>query len=54
MVMLRDGLTDAGRGQDTEQPVTSQDIAEVLAGALAPVQPFAAREVPEGRALPVV
>lgn len=54
MVMLRDGLTDAGRGPDTESPVTSQDIAEVLAAALAPVPPLAGRDVPDGRALPVV
>ncbi|MDP2350234.1 MAG: (Fe-S)-binding protein, partial [Chloroflexota bacterium] len=54
MVMLRDGLTDAGRGQDTESPVSAQDIAEVLAAALAPVPALADRDVPEGRALPVV
>jgi Fe-S oxidoreductase len=54
MVMLRDGLTDTGRGPDTENPVSSQDIAELLASALAPVPVLAGRDVPEGRALPVV
>ncbi len=54
MVMLRDGLTDAGRGQDTADPVMAQDIAEVLAAALAPVPALAGRDVPTGRALPVV
>jgi Fe-S oxidoreductase len=51
MVMLRDGLTDAGRGADTADPITAQDISELLAAAIAPL---AAREVPEGRRLPVV
>jgi Fe-S oxidoreductase len=54
MVMLRDGLTDAGRGSDTADPVLAQDISELLAAALAPVPALAGREVPEGRALPVV
>jgi Fe-S oxidoreductase len=54
MVMLRDGLTDAGRGQDTADPVMAQDIAEMLAAALAPVPALAGRNVPAGRALPVV
>ena len=49
MVMLRDGLTDAGRGIGSASPVTSQDIAELLAGAVIPP-----REVPPGRALRVV
>ncbi len=48
MVMLRDGLTDAGRGQGTADAVMSQDVAELLAGALAP------RVVPVGRGLPVL
>jgi Fe-S oxidoreductase len=48
MVMLRDGLTDAGRGQADPDGVTSQDVAELLAGALAP------RAVPAGRELPVI
>ena len=48
MVMLRDGLTDAGRGQGSEGAVMSADIAELLAGAIAP------RLVPEGRALTVL
>jgi Fe-S oxidoreductase len=52
MVMLRDGLADAGRGGDTENQVSAQDISELLAAALAPV--LAGRDVPEGRALPVV
>jgi Fe-S oxidoreductase len=51
MVMLRDGLTDAGRGPDTENPVTAQDISELLASALLPA---GERDVPEGRRLPVV
>jgi Fe-S oxidoreductase len=49
MVMLRDGLTDAGRGPDATDPVTSQDISELLAAAI--VKP---RAVPAGRALPVI
>ncbi len=51
MVMLRDGLTDAGRGADAADPVTAQDISELLAAAIVP---FAGRAVPEGRRLPVV
>lgn len=51
MVMLRDGLTDAGRGAGSEAPVTSADIAELLAAA---VVPATGREIPPGRALPVV
>jgi Fe-S oxidoreductase len=51
MVMLRDGLTDAGRGADAADPVTAQDISELLAAAIVP---FAGREIPEGRRLPVV
>ncbi len=54
MVMLRDGLADAGRGGDTENAVSAQDISELLAAALAPAQALAGRDVPEGRALPVV
>ena len=54
MVMLRDGLADAGRGGDTENQVSAQDISELLAAALAPVPAPAGRDVPEGRALPVV
>ena len=54
MVMLRDGLTDAGRGPDTANPVLAQDISELLAAALAPTPALAVREVPEGRRLPVV
>ena len=54
MVMLRDGLTDAGRGPDTANPVLAQDISELLAAALAPMPALAVREVPEGRRLPVV
>ena len=49
--MLRDGLTDAGRGQADPDGVTSQDVAELLAGALAPRAP---RAVPAGRELPVI
>ena len=51
MVMLRDGLTDAGRGAGSDHPVTSQDIAELLAEAALPPGD---REVPEGRRLPVL
>ena len=51
MVMLRDGLTDEGRGAESENPVTSADISELLAAAIAP---FGEREVPEGRKLNVV
>ena len=51
MVMLRDGIEEAGRGVDAEHPVTSQDISELLAAALAPI---ADRDVPEGRRLSVV
>ena len=51
MVMLRDGLDDAGHGADTENPVTAQDISELLAASLAPIPD---RDVPEGRRLSVV
>ncbi len=51
MVMLRDGLNDAGRGVGSEDQVSAQDISELLAAAIAPM---GAREVPEGRRLPVV
>jgi Fe-S oxidoreductase len=50
MVMLRDGLTDAGRA-DGADAVSSQDISELLAAAIAPNH---VREVPAGRGLPVV
>jgi Fe-S oxidoreductase len=50
MVMLRDGLTDAGRTEG-EDAVSSQDISELLAAAIAPM---GEREVRAGRALPVV
>ena len=54
MVMLRDGL-DRGRPRCRRRdPVSAQDIAEVLASAIAPVQELAGRPVPEGRSLPVV
>ena len=36
MTMLKDGLADAGRGVGTEAPIDSADIAELLAGSLAP------------------
>jgi Fe-S oxidoreductase len=49
MVMLRDGLSDAGRAAG-EDAVTAQDISELLAAAIAP----GGRPVPEGRALPVI
>jgi Fe-S oxidoreductase len=44
MVMLRDGLAEEGAGD----AVAARDIAELLAEAVVP------REVPSGRALPVV
>jgi Fe-S oxidoreductase len=50
MVMLRDGLTDAGRSEG-EDAVTAQDVSELLAAA---ITPFGERDVPAGRALPVV
>jgi Fe-S oxidoreductase/nitrate reductase gamma subunit len=49
MVMLRDGLNDAGRSAG-EDAVSAQDISELLAAAIAP----GGRPVPEGRRLPVV
>jgi Fe-S oxidoreductase len=49
MVMLGDGLTDAGRSGG-DDGVTAQDISELLAAAIAP----GLRTVPEGRALPVL
>jgi hypothetical protein len=54
MTMLRDGLTDAGRGADTENPVTAQDISELLAAALAPAPVLPGRDAPAERRLPVV
>ena len=45
MVMLRDGLNDAGRGVGSEDAVSAQDISELLAAAIAP---FGGRQVPEG------
>jgi Fe-S oxidoreductase len=51
MVMLRDGLVEAGHGADAAEPVTSQDISELLAASLAPIPD---RDVPEGRRLSVV
>jgi Fe-S oxidoreductase len=49
MVMLRDGLNDAGRSTGADA-VSAQDISELLAAAAVP----GARAVPPGRALPVV
>jgi Fe-S oxidoreductase len=51
MVMLRDGLDDSGHGAGTENPVTAQDISELLAASLAPIPD---RSVPEGRRLSVL
>ena len=48
--MLRDGLNDAGGAPARRGPVTAQDISELLAAAIAP----GGRQVPEGRALPVI
>ncbi len=50
MTMLRDGLSDAGRAEG-EDAVTAQDISELLAASIVP---FAGRNVPEDRRLPVV
>ncbi|MFI5225306.1 MAG: (Fe-S)-binding protein [Candidatus Limnocylindrales bacterium] len=36
MTMLKDGIADAGRGVGTDAPIDSADIAELLAGSLAP------------------
>ncbi len=36
MTMLKDGLADAGHGAGTDAPVSSADIAEILAGSLVP------------------
>jgi hypothetical protein len=47
MTMLKDGLADAGHGPGTDAAVISADIAELLAGSLAP----GGRS---GRALPVI
>jgi Fe-S oxidoreductase/nitrate reductase gamma subunit len=51
MTMLKDGLADAGRGPGTDAAVSSADIAELLAGSLAPA---GAPGVRNGRALPVI
>jgi Fe-S oxidoreductase len=53
MTMLRDGLTDAGRGSDASDPVLAQDISELLAAAIVPGA-ASGRVVPEDRRLPVV
>jgi Fe-S oxidoreductase len=48
MVMMKDGLADAASsGPPGAAAVNAQDIAELLAGSLAPTQPA-------GRALPVI
>jgi Fe-S oxidoreductase/nitrate reductase gamma subunit len=44
MTMIKDGLADAGAGAGT---VSARDVAEILAGSLAPSQP-------SGRELPVI
>ncbi len=54
MVMLRDGIAEAGRGADTTDPIISADISELLAAALAPAPVIPERAVPEGRKLNVV
>jgi len=38
MVMLKDGLADAGRGPGTEDPVSIADIAELLAESAIPAE----------------
>ena len=45
MTMLKDGLADAGHGAGTDAPVSSADIAEILAGSLVPGS-RGARELP--------
>ncbi len=49
MVMLGDGLTDAGR-TGGEDAVSAQDISELLAAAILPT----GRAIPAGRSLPVL
>jgi Fe-S oxidoreductase/nitrate reductase gamma subunit len=51
MTMLKDGLADAGHGPGTDAAVTSADIAELLAGSLAPAGTPGGRS---GRSLPVI
>ena len=46
MTMLKDGIADAGRGVGTESPIASADIAELLAGNLAPGVRGSARALP--------
>ena len=46
MIMLKDGLADAGRGPGTDDSVSIADIAELLAESAVPVR--------EGRQLPVL
>ena len=54
MVMLRDGIAEAGRGADTADPIISADISELLADALAPAPAIPDRDAPEGRRLTVL
>ena len=51
MTMLKDGLADAGHGPGTDAAIISADIAELLAGSLAPAGAPGGRS---GRALPVI
>ena len=51
MTMLKDGLADAGHGAGTDAAIISADIAELLAGSLAPAGAPGGRS---GRALPVI
>jgi len=46
MTMLKDGIADAGHGPGTSVPITSADIAELLAGSLAPAGAGGGRQLP--------
>jgi Fe-S oxidoreductase len=46
MTMLKDGIADAGRGAGMDGAIASADIAELLAGSLAPAGRGGARELP--------
>ncbi|MHB8398448.1 MAG: heterodisulfide reductase-related iron-sulfur binding cluster [Candidatus Limnocylindrales bacterium] len=46
MTMLKDGIADAGHGPGTSAPITSADIAELLAGSLAPAGAGGGRQLP--------
>ena len=54
MTMLKDGIADAGRGVGTDSPILSADIAELLAGSLAPADAFGPAGRGGGRQLTVL